>query len=74
VGIEPHERRRRAHPWTPRLSGRAPRLAPVRSRSGEVVAAVNVAIPWSPVAMSELADRLGPVLRAAANEIAARMI
>jgi IclR family transcriptional regulator, pca regulon regulatory protein len=48
--------------------------APVRSRSGEVVAAVNVAIPWSPVAMSELAGRLGPVLRATANEIAARVI
>jgi IclR family transcriptional regulator, pca regulon regulatory protein len=48
--------------------------APVRARSGEVVAAVNVAIPWSPVAMSELAGRLGPVLRATANEIAARVI
>ena len=48
--------------------------APVRSRSGEVVAAVNVAIPWSPVAMSELAGRLGPVLRATANEIAAQVI
>src|SRR5215472_2595003 len=48
--------------------------APVRSRSGEVVAAVNVAIPWSPVAMTELAGRLGPVLRATANEIAARVI
>lgn len=48
--------------------------APVRSRSGEVVAAVNVAIPWSPVAMSELAGRLGPVLRATAHEIAARVI
>jgi len=48
--------------------------APVRSRSGEVVAAVNVAIPWSPVAMSELAGQLGPVLRATANEIAARVI
>jgi IclR family pca regulon transcriptional regulator len=48
--------------------------APVRSRSGEIVAAVNVAIPWSPVAMSELAGRLGPVLRATANEISARVI
>ena len=26
--------------------------APVRARSGEVVAAVNVAVPWSPAAMS----------------------
>src|SRR5580692_907327 len=36
--------------------------APIRSRAGAVVAAVNLAIPWSPVAMSELADQLGPVL------------
>src|SRR6516165_4123536 len=48
--------------------------APVRARSGEVVAAVNVAIPWSPVAMSELVSRLGPTVRATANEIAARVI
>lgn len=31
--------------------------APIRSRSGVVVAAINLAIPWSPVAMSELTDR-----------------
>jgi IclR family transcriptional regulator, pca regulon regulatory protein len=48
--------------------------APVRSRSGEVVAAVNVAIPWSPAAMNELVSRLGPAVQAAANEIAARVI
>jgi IclR family transcriptional regulator, pca regulon regulatory protein len=48
--------------------------APVRSRSGEVVAAVNVAIPWSPAAMSELVSRLGPTVQATANEIAARVI
>jgi IclR family transcriptional regulator, pca regulon regulatory protein len=48
--------------------------APVRSRSGEVVAAVNVAIPWSPTAMSELVSRLGPTVQAAANEIAAQVI
>jgi IclR family transcriptional regulator, pca regulon regulatory protein len=48
--------------------------APVRSRSGEVVAAVNVAIPWSPAAMSELVNRLGPTVRATANKIAARVI
>jgi IclR family pca regulon transcriptional regulator len=47
---------------------------PVRARSGEVVAAINVAIPWSPVAMSELVERLGPVLQATASEIAARVI
>ena len=48
--------------------------APIRSRSGEVVAAINVAIPWSPVTMSELARRLGPTVQAAANEIAAHVI
>jgi IclR family transcriptional regulator, pca regulon regulatory protein len=48
--------------------------APVRSRSGEVVAAVNVAIPWSPVTMSELVSRLGPTVQATANDIAARVI
>ncbi|HCU91578.1 MAG TPA: IclR family transcriptional regulator [Actinobacteria bacterium] len=48
--------------------------APIRSRSGEVVAAINVAIPWSPVTMNELARRLGPTVQAAANEIAAHVI
>ncbi len=48
--------------------------APVRTRSGEVVAAVNVSIPWSPAAMSELAGRLGPAVQATANEIAALVI
>jgi IclR family transcriptional regulator, pca regulon regulatory protein len=48
--------------------------APVRARSGEVIAAVNVAIPWSPVAMSELTARLAPTLQATANEISARVI
>jgi IclR family transcriptional regulator, pca regulon regulatory protein len=48
--------------------------APVRARSGEVVAAVNVSIPWSPVAMSELAAELAPTLQATANEISARVI
>jgi len=48
--------------------------APVRARSGEVVAAVNVAIPWSPVAMSELVKRLGPTIQATATEIAGRVI
>lgn len=48
--------------------------APVRARSGEIVAAINVAIPWSPAAMSELVNRLGPTLQTTANEIAARVI
>src|SRR5215472_8037022 len=44
--------------------------APVRARSGQVVAAVNVAIPWSPAAMSELVTQLGPTIQATAREIA----
>jgi len=48
--------------------------APVRARSGEVVAAVNVSIPWSPATVSELVARLGPTVQAAAHEIAARVI
>jgi IclR family pca regulon transcriptional regulator len=48
--------------------------APVRSRSGEVVAAVNVSIPWSPVAMNELVIELGPTIQAAARQIAARVV
>jgi IclR family pca regulon transcriptional regulator len=48
--------------------------APVRSRSGEVVAAVNIAIPWSPVAMSQLVAQHGPILQATARQIAARVI
>lgn len=48
--------------------------APVRSRSGEVVAAVNVSIPWSPAPMSELVTRLEPILKATAGEISARAI
>jgi IclR family transcriptional regulator, pca regulon regulatory protein len=48
--------------------------APVCSRAGEVVAAINVAIPWSPAPMSELVSQLGPTLRATAKEISARLI
>jgi IclR family transcriptional regulator, pca regulon regulatory protein len=48
--------------------------APVRSRSGDVVAAVNVSIPWSPVAMSELVSQLGPALQTAAHQISTRVI
>lgn len=48
--------------------------APVRSCSGEVVAAVNIAIPWSPVAMSELVAEHGPIIQATAHQIAARVI
>jgi IclR family pca regulon transcriptional regulator len=48
--------------------------APVRARSGEVVAAVNVAIPWSPVPITELVTELGPAIQATAGQIAARVI
>jgi IclR family transcriptional regulator, pca regulon regulatory protein len=48
--------------------------APVRARSGEVVAAVNVAVPWSPATMSELVTRLGPTVQATAKQIAASVI
>jgi IclR family pca regulon transcriptional regulator len=47
--------------------------APVRGRSGDVVAAVNVAIPWSPEAMSQLVRRLGPTIKEAAKTISARL-
>ena len=48
--------------------------APVRSRSGSVVAAVNLAIPWSPVAMSELVALLAPAVQGAARQISARVV
>jgi IclR family transcriptional regulator, pca regulon regulatory protein len=48
--------------------------SPIRSRTGEVMAAVNVAIPWSPAAMSELVTQLGPAVRATADKIAANVI
>lgn len=48
--------------------------APVRSRSGEVVAAVNVASSWSPVPISDLVTQLGPTIQATARHITARLI
>ena len=39
-----------------------------------VVAAVNLAIPWSPVAMSELVALLGPAVQGAARQISARVV
>jgi IclR family pca regulon transcriptional regulator len=47
---------------------------PVRSRSGEVVAAINVAIPWSPVAMTELVGQYGPTLLATARQITSQVV
>jgi IclR family pca regulon transcriptional regulator len=47
---------------------------PIRSRSGPVVAAVNLAFPWSPAPMSELADQFGPVLQGTARQISSLVI
>jgi IclR family pca regulon transcriptional regulator len=47
---------------------------PVSSRSGQVVAVVNIAIPWSPEAMIELVSQHGPALQDTARQIAARVI
>src|SRR5215469_18402182 len=47
---------------------------PVRSRSGDVVASINVAIPWSPVPMTELVGQLGPVLLATSRQITAQVV
>jgi IclR family pca regulon transcriptional regulator len=47
---------------------------PIRSRSGPVVAAINLAFPWSPVAMSELADHFGPLLQGTARQISSLVI
>ena len=48
--------------------------APVRARSGSVVAAINVAVPWSPSPMSELVDSLGPILKETADSISAHVV
>ena len=47
---------------------------PVRSRSGQVIAAVNIAIPWSPEAITELVARHSPALHDTARQLAARVI
>ena len=47
---------------------------PIRSRSGPVVAAINLAFPWSPVAMSELADQFGPLLQGTARQVSSLVI
>jgi IclR family transcriptional regulator, pca regulon regulatory protein len=48
--------------------------APIRARSGDVVASVNVAVPWSPAPMSELVALLGPAVQATAQQIGTRVI
>jgi IclR family pca regulon transcriptional regulator len=45
---------------------------PIRDRSGEVVAAINLAAHRSWVSMDDLVRRLGPTLRATADAISAR--
>ncbi len=45
--------------------------APIRSRSGVVVAAVNVSIPWSPVPIAELVSQFGPILQTTADQVGA---
>ncbi|HWF40526.1 MAG TPA: IclR family transcriptional regulator C-terminal domain-containing protein, partial [Acidothermaceae bacterium] len=49
--------------------------APVRSRPGEVIAAVSVVVPLSiaTAPMEQLSARLEPPLRRTTNEISARM-
>ena len=47
--------------------------APVRSHTGDVAAAINVAIHRSMGSMDELVARLGPLLRRTAAEISARI-
>jgi DNA-binding IclR family transcriptional regulator len=39
-----------------------------------VVAAINLAAPWSPAAMSDLVDQFGPVLQATARQISPLVI
>jgi IclR family pca regulon transcriptional regulator len=45
---------------------------PVRDRSGDVVAAINLAVHRSWVSMEDLLERLSPALLATAAEISAR--
>lgn len=48
--------------------------APVRTRSGEVIAAVNLVFSWSPESTGELVARLGPAVQSTARQISARVI
>jgi IclR family pca regulon transcriptional regulator len=47
--------------------------APVRAQSGEVVAAINLAVHRSMVSVEDLVANLGPPLRRAAAEVSARI-
>lgn len=48
--------------------------APVRTRSGEVIAAVNLVFARSPETIGELVARLGPAVQSTARQISARVI
>ena len=45
--------------------------APIRSRSGEVVAALNLAVHRSMVSMDDLIERYGPTVKRTADTISA---
>jgi len=47
--------------------------APVRAQTGEVVAAINVAVHRSPVSLDELVEELGPALERTARDVSARI-
>jgi len=47
--------------------------APVRSQTGDVVAAINIAVHRSLVSLSDLIENLGATLRQTADEISARI-
>jgi IclR family pca regulon transcriptional regulator len=46
---------------------------PVRDNSGDVVAAINLAVHRSLVSMEDLVIRLSPALKRTANEVSARI-
>jgi IclR family pca regulon transcriptional regulator len=47
--------------------------APVHAQTGEVVAAINVAVHRSPASLDELVEKLGPALERTAADISARI-
>jgi IclR family transcriptional regulator, pca regulon regulatory protein len=46
---------------------------PVRGKSGEVVAGINLAVHRSAASIEDLVERLGPKLKRTAEEISARI-
>ena len=47
--------------------------APVRAQTGEVVAAINVAVHRSPVSLDDLVEKLGPALERTARDVSDRI-